>query len=133
MLQSKRFSFGLDAGSGLTEKRFVTTPPTMPMTSAANGLKIAYTGPSMPHVAMMLSMPVWGVEIRKDIVAPFDAFPLRNDIATGSTPQEHNGSGIPKIAAFTTDMTECPPRCLRIKFLSMKTWRMPAKKSPSIM
>ena len=47
----------------------------------------------------MLSIPVWGVAMRKDTVAPFDAPSLRRDIAAGITPQEHRGSGIPRSVA----------------------------------
>ena len=57
---------------------------------------------------MMESTPVCGVAIRNDIVAPFDAPSLRNDIAVGITPHEHSGSGIPKMAAPNTERKLLP-------------------------
>ena len=59
---------------------------------------------------MMESTPVWGVAMRNEIVAPFDAPSLRKDIAVGITPQEQSGNGIPKIAAPSTERKLLPLR-----------------------
>ena len=58
----------------------------------------------------MLSMPVWGVEMRKAAVAPRLAPELRMAAATGTTPQEHSGSGTPSRTAFSTGSSPLPPR-----------------------
>ena len=59
---------------------------------------------------MMESTPVCGVAMRNDIVAPFDAPSLRKDIAVGITPQEHNGNGMPNMAALSTERKLLPLR-----------------------
>ena len=51
----------------------------------------------------MESMPVCGVAIKNEATAPFDARSLRSPMAVGITPHEHNGSGTPNSAAYTTD------------------------------
>ena len=55
--------------------------------------------PSREYVAIIESIPVWGVAIKKAIVDPFDAPSLYIAIAVGITPQEHKGKGIPNIVA----------------------------------
>ena len=60
----------------------------------------------------MLSTPVWGVETRKDTVEPFDAPDSLSVAATGITPQEHKGKGIPNIVDFRIDPISLPPICL---------------------
>ena len=45
----------------------------MPETKAATGRNIAKTGPSIPYVRKILSIPVCGVETRKEVVAPLEA------------------------------------------------------------
>ena len=62
------------------------------------------------YVAMMLSTPVWGVAMRKAVVAPFEAPSLRSDMAVGITPQEQRGRGIPNNVAFTTLRNDFPDR-----------------------
>ena len=64
---------------------------------------MAKGSPSSEKVAMMESTPVWGVAMRNETVAPFDAPSRRRDMAVGSTPQEQSGSGIPKSAARSTE------------------------------
>ena len=51
----------------------------------------------------MLSTPVWGVELKKDIVAPRLAPIFRIEEATGITEQEQRGRGIPNNAALKTE------------------------------
>mgnify|MGYP001308799177 CR=1 FL=1 len=78
-------------------------PPTIPVKSAIIGLIIANIGPSIPYVIKILSMPVCGVEIKNERVAPLDAPLLYKEAATGITPHEHRGIGTPKIDAFIID------------------------------
>jgi len=49
------------------------------------------------------------VEIRNAILEPFDAPLFFKEAATGTTPQEHKGSGIPKSVDFITEETEFFP------------------------
>ena len=68
----------------------------------------------------MLSTPVWGVELKKDIVAPRLAPIFRIEEATGITEQEQRGSGIPKSAALKTEYILESPNCLIISFGGMQ-------------
>ena len=52
---------------------FTTIPQNIPETKAATGRNIAKTGPSIPYVRKILSIPVCGVETRKEVVAPLEA------------------------------------------------------------
>ncbi len=61
-----------------------------------------------------LLMPVSGVEMRKETVAPRLAPLLLSAQAAGSTLQLHKGSGAPSSAALTTAPKPLPPRCLTI-------------------
>jgi hypothetical protein len=69
---------------------------------------MAINGPSSAYEIEMESTPVSGVEIRKAVVALFDAPARRNPTAAGITPQEHKGKGIPKTAAFTAGHKPLP-------------------------
>jgi hypothetical protein len=80
---------------------------------AAIGRKRANGSPINEYVAIIESMPVCGVAMRKDIVAAFDAPSLWSDIAVGITPHEHSGRGTPSKVAFIIEPIEPPPRCLR--------------------
>ena len=82
---------------------FTSCPPNRAVTKAAIGLMIAKGIPSNDAVAKIESTPVCGVAIKNEVVAPFDAPSLRNDIAVGMTPHEHNGKGTPIIAAQKTE------------------------------
>ena len=74
------------------------------------GRTMAKAGPRSDHVAAMLSMPVWGVAIRKDVEAAREA-PLRlMPMAAGSTPHEQRGKGMPMAAAFMTAPHPVPER-----------------------
>lgn len=64
------------------------------------------------NVAITESIPVCGVAIRKETVAPFDAPSFLRDMAVGITPHEHNGSGIPKREAHKTERNDGLPRNL---------------------
>jgi hypothetical protein len=59
---------------------------------------------------MMESIPVCGVAIKKETVAPLDAPSFLKDMAVGITPQEHRGSGMPNRVAFRTLRNEFPPK-----------------------
>ena len=79
----------------------------------------------------MESIPVWGVEIRNELVAPFDAPLLKNEIPVGITPQEQRGRGTPIIDAIAEDLKLDLPKCFRI-FLSGKTsFNNPANNKPN--
>ena len=66
--------------------------------------------PIIENVAAMLSTPVWGVAMRNEVLAAHEA-PLRlRATAVGSTPQEHNGSGMPKAAAVATERSPVPAK-----------------------
>ena len=43
----------------------------------------------------ILSIPVWGVETRNEVVDPFEAPDSLRVAATGITPQEQRGKGTP--------------------------------------
>ena len=59
----------------------------------------------------MLSTPVCGVELRKDMVAPRLAPIFRIEEATGMTEQEQRGRGMPSIAALKTEYILDAPSC----------------------
>jgi hypothetical protein len=88
--------------------------------------------PSSEYVIMKLSAPTWGVEMRNDMVAPFDAPLFLREAATGTTPQEHNGMGIPNNVDFITEEKESRPRCRRIMDSGKITWSTPAMVKPKI-
>jgi hypothetical protein len=67
------------------------------------GLIIAKTGPKSEYVAKIESIPVVGVDIKNETVAPLLEPSLSRCVATGITPQEHKGKGIPIILAFNID------------------------------
>ena len=64
---------------------------------------MAKPSPISENVARMESMPVCGVAMRNEAMAPFEAFSLRSPMAVGMTPHEHSGRGTPSSAAQTTD------------------------------
>jgi hypothetical protein len=69
------------------------------------------THPNIPKVARIESIPVIGVEIKNESVAPLLAPLFLILVARGITPQEHTGRGIPKTVAFTTELTFSLPKC----------------------
>lgn len=101
-----------------------------PVMRAASGLRIAKTGPSRLRVTKMLSAPVWGVDRRKEMVAPLLAPCFRSDMETGMTPQEHRGSGMPKREALSRGVSPFEPRCLSTDSGEIRTERMPATRKP---
>jgi len=82
---------------------FTIIPAKIPETKAEIGLMIAKMGPKSEYVARIESIPVVGVDIKKDIVAPLLEPSLSRCVATGITPQEHKGKGIPIIFALNID------------------------------
>ena len=80
----------------------------------------------------MLSTPVSGVDIRKEVVAAFEAPLRRRPSAAGITPQEHRGNGAPNRAALTVAIDPDVPKCLAISWLGTSTFIMPATVNPSI-
>jgi len=81
----------------------------------------------------MESTPVMGVEIRKDRVAPLDAPDFLMEVAKGMTPQEHTGSGMPKMVDLNTDFTSEEPRCLVTILSGTNSCKMPANTRPKSM
>ena len=75
----------------------------MPVIRAAVGRIIAKPSPISENVARMESMPVCGVAIKNEAIAPFEAFSFLSPMAVGITPHEHSGSGTPNSAAQTTE------------------------------
>jgi hypothetical protein len=59
--------------------------------------------PSSENVIIKLSAPTCGVAIKNDMVAPFDAPLLLREAATGTTPQEQSGIGMPNKVDFITE------------------------------
>ena len=66
----------------------------------------------------MLSSPVCGVDTRNETVDPLEAPDSLRVAATGITPQEHRGIGIPNIVDFKIDKISFDPMCFRINRLS---------------
>ena len=60
----------------------------------------------------MLSTPVCGVETKNDTVEPFDAPDSLRVAATGMTPHEQRGRGIPNNVDFNMEMRSFEPICL---------------------
>ena len=58
----------------------------------------------------MESTPDSGVEIRNAAVAPLLAPCFFSAAAAGRTPQEHRGMGMPRKAAFSTEVNRPSPR-----------------------
>ena len=79
----------------------------------------------------MLSTPVCGVESKNDVVAPLVAPCLRRDAATGITPQEQRGRGMPKTVALITGQIPRPPRCRSTVSAEINTESSPATKNPN--
>jgi hypothetical protein len=71
--------------------------------SAATGRTTAKPKPIREKVARMESIPVCGVAIRNEAIAPFEAFSFLSPIAVGITPHEQSGRGTPSNAAQRTD------------------------------
>jgi len=81
----------------------------------------------------MESTPDSGVEIKNAVVAPLLAPCFLSDAAAGSTPQDHNGMGIPSRAALNMDEKRPRPRCRETAWGLKKTLRSPATKIPNSM
>ncbi len=60
----------------------------------------------------MESTPDSGVDMRNAVVAPLLAPCFRSDTAAGNTPQDHNGMGMPRMEALSTETNRPCPRCL---------------------
>jgi hypothetical protein len=83
-----------------------------------------------PQVARIESTPVCGVDNRNEVVADLLAPCLRSDAATGITPHEHSGKGMPKRVALTIEENLPPPRCFSIQTGEIKTDNMPDIRKP---
>jgi hypothetical protein len=60
----------------------------------------------------MESTPDSGVDMRNAVVAPLLAPCFLSDTAAGNTPQDHNGIGIPRMEALSTETNLPCPKCL---------------------
>ena len=79
---------------------------------------------------IMLSKPVWGVEIKKEVVDDLDAPLLYNEIPVGITPQEHKGSGTPNNDNLTSEARLFLPANRPIQLSGTKNFNKPAMKNP---
>jgi len=111
--------------------KLAAAPESTPVTKEATTLYIAKNPPKREYVAKIESIPVVGVEIRKDRTAPFEAPSRRRDIAAGITEQEQSGSGIPNKEALTTAKKLFCPRWRLMVFVSIKICNIPAKRNPN--
>ena len=85
-------------------------PIVIPEKKAAIGRNIANNGPIKEYVAAIESKPVAGVPTKNERVALRLAPYFLKDAATGMTPHEHSGNGIPKMVAFKIDANRPLPR-----------------------
>ena len=108
-------------------------PPSTAVINAANGRMTAKAGPSNDHVATILSIPVCGVEMRKEVEAALEAPLRRMAIAVGSTPQEQRGKGIPIAADLMTDFQPIPDRCRANVRCGINACMIPAIRKPNNM
>ena len=97
---------------------------------AAKGLNIANRGPNKEYDAKIESTPVVGVETKKLKVALLLAPSFCSDAATGITPQEQIGNGIPNSDALIIVPRLFPPKCLVMKSVPINTCKIPAKNIP---
>ena len=81
----------------------------------------------------MLSTPVCGVEIRKEVAAAREAPLRRMAIAVGNTPHEQRGNGMPIAADFITDFSPVPDKWRANVRCGMKACMTPAIRKPSRM
>ena len=101
-------SFFVGSSSG---RRLTIIPAVKAVINAAIGLMIVMTGSSRAYVMEIESTPVSGVDIMNAVVAPLLAPCFRRPIETGTTPQEHMGSGMPISDALSTEVILFFPRC----------------------
>src|SRR3989338_4702058 len=123
-------SFGGAGAFSFFPNRFSDMPAVTAVIKAAKGLKTVIKGSRRAYVRKIESTPVSGVDIKNESVAPFEAPLLRNDIAVGKTPHEHNGNGMPKRAARNTDLNPVLPIFFPPFPLSKKICMNPAIKVP---
>lgn len=71
--------------------------------------------------------------MKKEVNAARDAPLWRMEMAAGSTPQEHNGKGMPTAADFITDRQPVPAKWRANVFWGTKACISPAMKNPSKM
>ena len=93
---------------------------------------MARTGPSKPYVINILSTPVCGVEIKKEVVAPFVAPCFLRYAETGITPHEQSGSGTPNIDAKKIELADFFPKYFLIVSTVRITDKNPQIKNPKI-
>jgi hypothetical protein len=75
--------------------KFSINPALIALKNAVIGLIRVRIGPKSEYVSAMESIPVSGVEVKKERHAPLFAPCLLKPATAGTTPQEHRGMGIP--------------------------------------
>ena len=78
----------------------------------------------------MESTPVIGVEIKNESVAPLLAPDFLILVASGITPHEQTGRGIPKRVDFITESIFSFPRCFVTMVSGTSSCNIPAKTRP---
>tara|TARA_B100001250_G_C19368862_1_gene601009 strand:+ start:337 stop:645 length:309 start_codon:yes stop_codon:yes gene_type:complete len=96
------------------------------------GLYIAINGPNIPYVTIILSIPVCGVEIKKEVAEALLAPCFLKYAVTGITPHEHRGIGTPNKEAKNIDLKFCLPKYFEIFSTVKTTDKNPAIKKPII-
>ena len=103
------------------------------MITATIGRTTAMMGPIKPYDTAIESTPVSGTDTMNDATAGLLA-PLRlSAAAVGSTPQEHNGSGAPRIVAQRMLRKPGFPRRRATICIGTNSCRTPASVKPSRM
>ena len=81
---------------------------------------------------MILSIPVWGVESKNEVTAPFEAPCFFNEAETGITEHEQSGSGTPNRAALIIENNPLLfPKFFSINSCDIITDKNPANKKPN--
>lgn len=109
----------------------IKIPPRIPLIKAAHVLIIAIGHPKIPAVSIILSMPVWGVAIKKAAVELLFAPSFFKAEAIGITPQEQIGNGIPNKTAFYIGGKPLPPKFFFIVSGEIKQAITPEIKYPN--
>ena len=78
----------------------------------------------------MESTPVIGVDMRKESVAPLLAPDFFMEVASGMTPHEQTGRGIPNMVDFMTEVILSFPKCFVTILSGTSSCKIPAKASP---
>ena len=72
----------------------------------------------------MESTPVWGVAIRKEATAPFDAFSFLRPMAVGMTPQEQSEVEAKAVANMEERLAETGQDIVADRFAKLSVWEI---------